>query len=84
MLMRKNLNSDFSEISEVSHKGLFRVTLCLGFKTSPPLHMKMTDLQENEAAGETHFHANDTVRGKQVTRKWPIQDHSTHHNPSNS
>ena len=46
--------------------------------------MKMTDLQENEAAGETHFHANDTVRGKQVTRKWPTEDHSTHDNPSNS
>ena len=59
MLMRKNLNSDFSEISEVSLKGLFRVTLCLGFKTSPPLHMKMADLQENEAVGGTHFHTND-------------------------
>ena len=55
MLMRRNVNSDFSEISEVSPKGLFRVTPCLGFKTSPPFHTKMTDLEENEAVGGTHF-----------------------------
>ena len=75
-------NSTRTAIQLRKDQGHFRVTLCLGFKTSPRakpyvilLYENGFDLFEKGPIERTHFHKwFRTKTQRQKARKWPIED----------